>query len=129
MNKHLVFVYGTLRSGYHNHFLVSNGASGTSKNIKIGKGKTKNKYALYEHGIPYLVEDEKTSKVTGELYMVDISTLQNLDLLEGHPKWYRRKLIKVLVGETEHLAWTYFNKKQGKLIKSGDYADKQKAYI
>ena len=87
---HTVFVYGTLRSGFSNHFIME-------PTVKIGDGTTKNKYALYEAGIPYLVEDEQVSNVKGEVYFVDETTFDILDTLEGHPSWYKRKLIPVIV--------------------------------
>ena len=111
---HTVFVYGTLRSGFSNHFIME-------PTVKIGNGTTKNKYALYEAGIPYLVEDEKVSNVKGEVYFVDETTFDILDTLEGHPSWYERKLIPVIVEGKEYTAWTYFNKPNGVLNKSGDY--------
>ena len=111
---HTVFVYGTLRSGFSNHFIME-------PTVKIGNGTTKNKYALYEAGIPYLVEDEQVSNVKGEVYFVDETTFDILDTLEGHPSWYERKLIPVIVEGKEYTAWTYFNKPNAVLNKSGDY--------
>tara|TARA_R100000935_G_C2839057_1_gene169940 strand:+ start:1260 stop:1610 length:351 start_codon:yes stop_codon:yes gene_type:complete len=110
-----VFVYGTLKEGFSNHFILR-------ETVKIGSGLTKKKYAMYSHGIPFLVENEKVSKITGELYMVDKTTFEVLDMLEGHPNWYIRKLVSVNIKNEEHKAWVYFNKKQGQLIKSGNYA-------
>ena len=60
-----------------------------SPTVKIGDGVTKNKYALYEAGIPYLVENEQVSKIKGEVYFVDETTFEILDSLEGHPSWYK----------------------------------------
>jgi len=111
---HTVFVYGTLKSGFSNHFIMK-------PTVKIGEGETKNKYALYESGIPFLVEDEKVSKIKGEVYFVDQATFDILDTLEGHPDWYKRKLIPVMVDNKEYTAWTYFNKPSGKINKSGNY--------
>jgi len=115
---HVVFVYGTLRSGFNNHFIMK-------PTVKIGIGETKNKYALYSSGIPFLVEDEQVSKVKGEVYFIDQTTFEILDSLEGHPSWYERKLIPVMVGGKEYIASTYFNKPNGILIKSGDYAERE----
>ena len=111
---HTVFVYGTLRSGFSNHFLMAS-------TVKIGDGETKNKYALYTSGIPFLVEDEQVSTIKGEVYFVDDTILRVLDSLEGHPDWYKRKLIPVVVKGKEYIAWAYFNKPAGVLIESGDY--------
>jgi gamma-glutamylcyclotransferase (GGCT)/AIG2-like uncharacterized protein YtfP len=112
-----VFVYGTLRKGFSNHFIMK-------PTYRVGSGLTKKEYAMYSHGIPFLVENEQVSKITGELYIVDETTFDILDILEGHPKWYTRKVVDVNILGEEHQAWVYFNKKQGVLIKSGDYADR-----
>jgi len=115
--RELVFVYGTLRSGHHNHSLIR-------KSRKIGLGKTKEKYALYHTSIPFLYEDEKIHQVIGELYEVNSATKEDLDMLEGHPVFYRRKRVPVLVDDKQYTAWLYFGAKQGRLIESGDYEKK-----
>jgi|TARA_R110000744_G_scaffold372683_2_gene484457 gamma-glutamylaminecyclotransferase len=117
----LVFVYGTLRQGHANHFIMR-------PTVKIGAGLTNDKYAMYVAGIPFLVEDEQVSKIKGELYAVDETTFEILDVLEGHPKWYERKKVDVTVEGIEHNAWVYFNEKQGSLNKSGDYAKRENNY-
>jgi len=94
--------------------------------MNLGKGLTKEKYAMYGDGIPFLVETEPVVNITGELYMVDQTTFEILDILEGHPKWYKRKQVDIVVDGLEHKAWVYFNDKQGKLIKTGNYADYQR---
>ena len=109
----IIFVYGTLRSGFHNHSLLYNSKL-------IGKGKTKDKYALYSFGVPFLV-NEPVTQVIGEVYSVSDKTLKHIDSLEMHPNWYKRKLISIMVNNQEYIAWAYFNVKQGNLIKSGDY--------
>ena len=52
-------------------------------------------------------------KIQGELYQVDSETLASLDRLEGHPSFYERRRICVVVpdprgGEAEGGAWCYF---------------------
>ena len=56
----IVFVYGTLRQGYHNHKLIIG-----CKIIDIGR--TVNNYAMYANGIPYVSENESVSQIYGEL--------------------------------------------------------------
>jgi gamma-glutamylcyclotransferase (GGCT)/AIG2-like uncharacterized protein YtfP len=36
------------------------------------------------------------TQVRGEVYDVDVATLERLDLLEGHPEHYRRQRIEVI---------------------------------
>lgn len=115
--KEKVFVYGTLRKGLSWNHLLS-----TSK--FLGEAKTKNKYALYAETIPYVIEDKEVSQIAGEVYEVDNETLQKLDQLEGHPNWYRRKEIEIMLNNSLILAWIYFYPKiQGRLILSGDYKE------
>ena len=113
----IVFVYGTLRQGFHNHKLIMD-----SKTIDIGR--TVSNYAMYANGIPYVSETEQVSQIYGELYLVSPRILLTLDMLEGHPVWYNRKKVPIetLNGKIYN-AWLYFNEtKTNNLIKSGDYA-------
>lgn len=45
-----------------------------------------------------------------ELYLVDKKILRRLDILEGHPEWYRRREVSVTIDEidTPITAWIYF---------------------
>jgi gamma-glutamylaminecyclotransferase len=117
--KHIIFVYGTLRNGFGNHYLLESSTF-------IGVAKTKEKYALYARGIPFLSRTKAVSTVLGEVYAVDETTLGRLDQLEGHPTWYRReKAVVVLHDGTEVVAWIYFcDQPEGELIESGDYLQK-----
>ncbi len=110
-----LFVYGTLKSGYPNHFLLSSGHF-------IGRATTTGMYGFYlgpdPHApeappIPYLFAKPKPGNgpvhVHGEVWEVDHSTLAQLDQLEGHPKWYQRKKITVSLGYGDAvLAFAYF---------------------
>ena len=114
----LVFVYGTLRRGHGNHVLLKDSKF-------IDAGLTKDKYAMYHTGIPFVNEDEQVSNIFGEVYQVSGHVLKMLDLLEGHPSWYIRKKITVCGSKKKYHAWLYFNDdKSGVLIESGDYENK-----
>ena len=45
-----------------------------------------------------------------ELYLVDKKILRRLDILEGHPEWYRRREVSVTIDEIDApiTAWIYF---------------------
>ncbi len=88
-----VFVYGTLKKGYHNHesFLdkakfIGNAIS-VSKWTMIGEGM----------GFPYLLErsDNLGNNIKGEVYEVTADELKNLDYLEGVPTHYRKSYMYV----------------------------------
>ena len=120
--KHIIFVYGTLRNGFGNHYLLES-------STLIGEAQTKIRYALYADGIPYLSRSSAISQVTGEVYSVDRVTLMRLDQLEGHPHFYTRDLATVVLHDgTEIEAWIYFHDAiRGDLIESGDYLQKDSA--
>jgi gamma-glutamylaminecyclotransferase len=88
--------------------------------------KTKKRYALYGHWIPFLSRIASVSQVTGEVYSVDDATLLNLDQLEGHPDMYKREQAEVILQDgTEIIAWVYFcDTPRGDLIESGDFLQK-----
>tara|TARA_R110002012_G_scaffold77863_4_gene198588 strand:- start:4655 stop:5119 length:465 start_codon:yes stop_codon:yes gene_type:complete len=108
----LVFVYGTLKKGFNNHHLLQ-----IDDSIFKGHCTTGDKYHMFvEHSIPFVIratdEDQQDAvKIEGELYEVNADTLQDLDELEGHPRFYRRQLVSVLVKESKvkkaKLAWMY----------------------
>ncbi len=81
MDKHKVFVYGTLKKGFGNHRLLVDSE-------KIGD-RTLADHDIYAvSGFPGVVPG--TDTVEGELYEVDSETLRRLDALEGHPHMYTR---------------------------------------
>ncbi len=111
----IIAAYGTLREGYGNNRLLQ-----TSSHL--GTGKTAEKYTLRASGIPF-VSKEPTSNIVVDVYKVNKSVLSQLDSLEGHPEWYKREQIPVIVENKQLNAWLYFNDGYTHLpvIKSGDY--------
>jgi len=105
LEDNLVAVYGTLKKGYsnYNRFLT------TSKHL--GKGKTEDKYPLIIKGLPYLVEKKGVGhNVEVDVFKVSDPILKQLDALEGHPRWYRRKQIPIKMRDGRVLTcWIYFN--------------------
>jgi len=103
-----VFVYGTLMSGFENHYHLT-------ESEKIGKGFTLSKYHLTASFIPFLseIESDKSNYIYGEVYEVNDECLRALDLLEGHPAFYQRKEVDIRLdnGAVEK-CWVYFNNDQ-----------------
>lgn len=88
---------------------------------------TRNKYAMYVSGIPFVIVSEPVSQISGELYEVDDQTLDKLDALEGHPNWYKREQVEICLdnnfSQSTVLAWIYFNEDDsGTLVPSGCYS-------
>ena len=104
LQDHLVAVYGTLKKGYGNYHRYLQSAK------YIGRGETKDQYPLVVSGLPYLLEKKNQgANVTIDLFKVSDAQLIKLDSLEGHPNWYIRKKIPVVVNGRTYFAWVYFN--------------------
>lgn len=85
-----LFVYGTLMTGLENHYYIE-------KDVFLGEATTVCSHTLYvgiDDDLPYL-SAEGSEYVTGELYKVSHKTLRRMDILEGHPSWYKRGTVLV----------------------------------
>lgn len=131
--EHLVFVYGTLRRGYGNHYLINKNPALKNPPNFIAEVITTKKYRLTANGIPFLHPTKRkgAAHVKGEVYRVGDLMLERLDRLEGYNReepgksYYKREKILVKTSEGEEMeAWVYFcDRREGRLIPSGDYAD------
>ena len=120
MNKHLVFVYGTLRSGSPQSMSVR---FPNSKFIAVAKVNG----SLYDLGAyPGLLVNESKSPVTGEVYEVDDETLNRLDDFESSSDYWRKQ-IEISLGNHTSMCWTYEPNPESysldTLIKSGDWIE------
>ena len=117
--KERVFVYGTLLKGMFNHGRM-NGAR------YCGKGRTMEKYYMTAGTVPYVNSDPQIAedKIKGELYEVGPGQLRHIDIMEGHPTFYERRLcaVEMEYGWTE-IVWMYFNDNHfgENYIEDGDY--------
>lgn len=112
-----VFVYGTLRAGDYNHYLLEG-------HDLVALTRTEPRFTLVSLGpYPAMIAGGDTA-VVGEVYDVDDDTLAALDRLEGHPDFYRRKTIRLENGD-EVLAYLLSPEQvQGMpRIASGDWMD------
>jgi gamma-glutamylaminecyclotransferase len=97
-----VFVYGTLRKHGSNYY------SYMTKSKYLGEAETILKYNIREKGLPFLTKENK-HHVKGDLFMVSQTQLEDIDILEGHPNFYKREKIKVKSKHGTFDAWAYFN--------------------
>lgn len=113
----LLFAYGTLRSGGANHHFLETARF-------VGKGKTKELYALYVEDIPYAIKHVQAHHLAGEVYEVDAATLENTDELEEHPMVYTREEVPVELNSGEIVTcWLYFFPElKGQLHPTGDFS-------
>lgn len=109
----LIFTYGTLMRGYGNNERLLSGPGARC----IGRGHTVDEYVMHESGVPFVSKPRgqdisggvaaqtapTPTRIAGELYAVDAATLAACDRLEGHPDWYYREPVGVVVAvEQEH---------------------------
>lgn len=105
--QNYIAVYGTLKKGNNNYWAY------LYDSTHVGGGNTKDKYPLIVSGLPYLVDEKGVGhNVRVDVFKVSDSVLKKIDGLEGHPNWYKRVQIPILVGKAkkEVLCWVYFNK-------------------
>ena len=114
-----LFVYGTLRAGRGNHFLL-NGAQ------YLGVRHTQPKFTMVScGGFPGVLGSGDTS-IVGEVYEVtNPDQLRQIDRLEGHPDWYTRTPITTIEGDEVEI-YLYpeqtATQRQLPIIASGDWA-------
>ncbi len=86
--ENLVFVYGTLKSGHHNHYLLGN-------SVFMGNCATMSKHKMVSlGGFPGVIYRGGMSQITGEVYAVDRKEVRDaLDQLEGYPDFYDKARI------------------------------------
>ncbi|WAM33566.1 gamma-glutamylcyclotransferase family protein [Caldicellulosiruptor morganii] len=95
-----LFVYGSLLSHNSHNFLL-NGCKLIGKAILDGFG-------LYKVSWYPAIVPKENSKVLGEVYQIDISTLKKIDEFEDEGELYRRKEVEVVLENGNTLkAFTY----------------------
>ena len=95
---HPVFVYGSLMRGLGNHEVlgpsVGDGTAGTLMAVDLEMVSLGAFPALVQRARAH-ADANNAPKICGELYEVSDDTLRDLDMLEGHPRFYRRRLLPV----------------------------------
>ena len=103
-----LFVYGSLRKDLQNNYKLESA-------VYKGLWYTKNEYymiGMKSGAYPY-VTDEKlydelvSTKIYGELYLVNEELLTLLDKMEGHPTQYKRKYVEIIDGLHTQTAYMY----------------------
>ena len=95
--RHQVFVYGTLKRHYGNHYRISDGGS-------LFRGQATIKGLMFHiGGFPAVNLEEPWIEITGEVFDVSDKVLKSLDYLEGYPNHYDRQVIETPFGK----AWIY----------------------
>lgn len=104
IQDNLVAVYGTLKKGFNNYYNY------LTSSKHIGTGRTQDKYPLIVEGLPFLINKKGVGhNVKVDVFKVSDATFKNLDILEGHPRWYKREQIPVTLSNGKvYNCWIYF---------------------
>lgn len=112
-NRHLVFTYGSLKSGFGNHSCIEG-----DNTTLLGEGRTQDtsflmaSYRVYP-AVKRFVSDEAFA-IAGELYEVDDEVLECLDMLESNGRFYQRELVNIVLDDEDMenpvvQAWMYLS--------------------
>lgn len=94
MNR--LFVYGTLKKGFHNAFYLQDARF-------LGEFTTGAMYTMYNFGNYPAVRETGETAIRGEVYEINQTQLASTDRLEWYPDFYQRVVIETRFGD----AWMY----------------------
>lgn len=97
-NEHLVFVYGTLKQGFHNQHLLTGAEF-------LMYSRTEPVFEMVSFGAFPAIIPNGQFHITGEVYKVSGKILWSMDILEGEGEFYDRKLINI--ESLDKPSWTY----------------------
>ena len=102
-NWHLVFVYGSLMSKADS--IRSLDKFGTEAEFVSDTVTSSREFDMLNLGhFPGVVDSASGHRVAGELWRVTSKVFSELDIIEGYPDFYTRKMVP-----TEHgIAWMYY---------------------
>ncbi|KAG5666712.1 hypothetical protein PVAND_014727 [Polypedilum vanderplanki] len=104
-----VFVYGTLKRGQPNHYLMTDKSNGYSKFITIGETIVSFPLVVAtRYNIPFLLNRPGMgNQISGEIFEVDEKMFAVLDKLEDYPSWYDREIQEINANGEKIPCWIY----------------------
>jgi len=109
-----LFVYGTLKEGFHNHYLLKD-ATFLGKQTTLGNHKM-----ISLGGFPGVIWRNGVHQIQGEVYEVhDEDTRVAIDNLEGYPNFYTKQVIATDYGMAEMYVLSE------EFLLTGEYAHQQ----
>lgn len=119
LNTHIVFVYGTLRQGQPNRWVME-----PHLVSELGMGQIRG--AMYDWGAFPVVTLEEAGEIVGEWVKVTSEGLKALDRLEGYPHLYDRAMVEDMANGLR--GWVYHMptvkaKQNGERVESGDWVE------
>lgn len=114
----LIFVYGTLRSGFHNNWMLR-------RATKVSTAKTVQKMSMAMIGTIPAVTDHPTTHIVGEVWEVDAETLAPIDGLELDCGYVTRTVDVILDRNCEQVSCQIYmmavHNPRCRISKCGDY--------
>lgn len=112
-----MFFYGTLREGEGNHRHFIGDLKATKKNAV-----TKAEFTMWSNGgYPGVARGGK-QQIVGDVFAIPEERIKPLDLLEGHPDYYRREFVKLEDGQDVEMYLVVDGvPDHPRIIKSGDW--------
>jgi len=95
-----LYVYGTLKKNRHNHKYLDGAEF-------IGNFITSKDFTLAVSELPFMIKRPSKSGVRGEVYKINSKLLKDIDMLEGHPLFYKREKITVYNEDTQETLKVY----------------------
>lgn len=95
-----VFVYGTLKREFGNNCAIEDGEF-------LGLATITGPYGFVNLGwypaVAKLPDDGPVRQIGGEVWEIESNLLDQCDMIEGHPSYYRREKVETTLGK----AWVY----------------------
>ncbi len=115
-----VFVYGSLLAGLGNHHVLQRHRAALAGLATTAEAR----FQMWSLGAFPAVSRGGRQRIQGEVYRVGTEGLRALDRLEGHPEFYRRELLPVVLCDRVESAWAYLrpaSQRRGPLVSDGDW--------
>ncbi|UJF18223.1 gamma-glutamylcyclotransferase [Vibrio sp. SS-MA-C1-2] len=107
MSSNLIMVYGSLKQGFHNHFLLDHDQAEFITTVE----SCDSIFNMVSVGLYPAATPDGNNRLVGELYRVNDFT--ELDKLEEHPAVYCREQRLVVDSQgKQHQAWIYIYQKE-----------------
>ena len=120
MSNKLIFVYGSLLSGLHNHCLLDNDESSL-----VGLHTTEPMYSLLDLGSYPGVTKNGHTAISGEVWEVSEAVYARVEMLEGYPSFYDRTELTTPYGQAGMYYLEAANYERYSTVESGDW----KSYV
>jgi gamma-glutamylcyclotransferase (GGCT)/AIG2-like uncharacterized protein YtfP len=123
---HRVLVYGTLKRGFsNNRVMFDNGGDAQL----VSRAITREKFYLADGGFPMATRRAASGgladfagQIVGEVWAMNGAAFANCDRLEGHPRFYTRQKVKVVLDQGgTSTAWIYLIENQRSLAFGKDW--------